>query len=67
MHFANSKPLVILACLISVCMIASSQSVEKVYSQNIRTAQFFKYGYPQGLPVYTLNSGDKLQLGFDDK
>ncbi|MEO5985333.1 MAG: DUF5103 domain-containing protein [Ferruginibacter sp.] len=66
MHFANSKPVFILSGLLLVCMIASSQSVEKVFSKNIRTAQFFKYGYPQGLAVYTLNSGDQLQLGFDD-
>ena len=43
-----------------------AQNTEKVYLPNIHTAQLFKYGDPTGLPVYSLNSGDRLQLGFDD-
>jgi hypothetical protein len=43
-----------------------SQGVEHIYRSNIHTAQFHKYGNQLGLPIYTLNSGDQLQLGFDD-
>lgn len=44
----------------------SAQQEEMVYKPNIKTVQLFQYGNQQGLPIYTLNSGDQLQLGFDD-
>ena len=44
----------------------TAQNVEKVYKSNIKTAQLFQYGNQQGLPVYNLNSGNKLELEFDD-
>ena len=43
-----------------------AQNIEKVYKSNIQTAQLFSYGNQQSLPVYTLNSGDRLELEFDD-
>ena len=43
-----------------------AQNVEKIYLPNIKTAQLFSYGNQQSLPVYTLNSSDKLELEFDD-
>lgn len=55
--------------LLGFCLLpynCFSQSVEKIYKSNIKTAQLYRYGYPQGLPVYTLNSNDQVQLGFDD-
>ena len=66
MNFAKIPRFFILLCLIISSPHCFSQNVEKVYKSNIQTAQLFKYGYPQGLPVYTLNSGDQLELGFDD-
>ena len=42
------------------------QVVSKMISNNIASAQLFSYGNQQGFPVYTLNSGQKLQLEFDD-
>ena len=45
---------------------ASAQQPDRVYKPNIRTVQLYQYGNQQGLPIYTLNSGDQLQLGFDD-
>jgi len=59
-----NRTLIFLFCLLS--QQSFSQNVEKIYKPNIRTAQLYKYGYPQGLPVYTLNGGEQLQLGFDD-
>ncbi len=55
--------------LIFICAFAGNlkaQNVERVYKSNIRTAQLFKYGNQQQLPVYNLNSNDKLELEFDD-
>lgn len=54
----------LLLCIFSVQ--AYSQNPEKVYNNNIQTAQLYKYGNPRGLPIYTLNSGDQVELGFDD-
>lgn len=66
MNFAASSRSFIFLWFCILSFQSFSQSVEKVYMPNIQTAQLFKYGYPQGLPVYTINSGDQVQLGFDD-
>jgi hypothetical protein len=53
-----------------ICCIAAAngfaQNVEKIYKPNIQTAQLFMYGNQQSLPVYALNSSDRLELEFDD-
>lgn len=46
--------------------ILRSQVVERTYRSNIRTPQLFLTGNQQGYPVLRLNSGDRLQLEFDD-
>ena len=43
-----------------------AQVVETVYLPKIKTVQLFEYGNQQGLPVYTINGGNKLELEFDD-
>lgn len=43
-----------------------AQKVEAIYKPYINTAQLYQYGNQQGMPIYTLNSGDRIQLGFDD-
>ncbi len=43
-----------------------AQVVEKIYKPYIATAQLYGYGNQQQLPVYRLNSTDRLQLEFDD-
>ncbi|RYG41999.1 MAG: DUF5103 domain-containing protein [Chitinophagaceae bacterium] len=43
-----------------------AQGVDPVYHSNIKTAQLTVYGAQQEMPVYRLNSGDRLELGFDD-
>ncbi len=50
------------------CLPFNSKAAEPdmIYKPYIRTVQLFQYGNQQALPVYTLNSGDQLQLGFDD-
>ena len=43
-----------------------AQEPDKIYKPNIATPQLFQYGNQLQLPVYTLNSGDRFQLEFDD-
>ncbi len=43
-----------------------AQQVEKIYKPYIKTAQLFSYGNQQGLPLYKLGGGNKLELEFDD-
>ena len=45
---------------------AKAQEPDRIYSPTIATAQLFKYGDQLSLPVYTLNSGDRFELEFDD-
>ncbi len=59
--------LLFLSCLaMLISMRIQAQVVERTYAPYICTAQLFPAGNQQGLPVYTLNSGGRLQLEFDD-
>ena len=51
-------------CLCAV--ISFARHVEKIYKPIIRTAQLFMAGNQQALPVYALNSTDRIELEFDD-
>lgn len=43
-----------------------AQLTDSVYRANIRSVRFHIYGDQEGLPVYNLNSSDRLELHFDD-
>ncbi len=45
---------------------AHTQVVDQIYNNNIRTVQFYPVGDQRGMPVYRLNSSDRLELEFDD-
>lgn len=45
---------------------SSGQTVERVYKSFIGSPQLYTQGNQQGLPVYMMNSDNKLQLEFDD-
>jgi hypothetical protein len=45
---------------------AHSQLPDHTYRANIRSVKLYKYGDIYGYPVLTLNSGDQLELHFDD-
>jgi hypothetical protein len=47
-------------------IVAFAQNTEQVYRDNIQTIQLFAYGNQQGLPVYTIEANNKLELDFDD-
>ena len=51
-------------CIISLHL--SAQKAEDIYKPYINTAQLFKYGNQQAMPILTLNSGDRMELDFDD-
>ena len=43
-----------------------AQQAEVIVKPNIQSIRFHTYGNQQGLPIYRLNSGDQLELHFDD-
>lgn len=43
-----------------------AQNVEQQFAKNIATIQLYEYGNQQGLPVYTINGNNQLELHFDD-
>lgn len=45
---------------------AAAQNVERVYKPFIRTAQLYVAGNQQSVPIVGLNTGDRLELEFDD-
>ena len=58
---------ILLVLLTLICINVFPQSnPEAIYKSNIRTVRFHGYRNQQSLPIYRLNSGDKLLLDFDD-
>lgn len=55
-----------LSLQISLSLVSFAQEPDKIYMPFIATAQLFQYGNQQQLPIYTLNSGDRFELEFDD-
>ena len=47
-------------------MASFSQVPDHVYKSSIRSVRFHMYGDQYSLPVYNINSGDQLELNFDD-
>jgi hypothetical protein len=56
--------------LFFVCFLCSqpafAQMRDAVYKENIKAVRFHMYGDQGSLPVYKINSGDQLELNFDD-
>ncbi len=62
----NCKDFFLYFFFILVSVETWAQEPDKTYKSNIATPQLFQYGNQLQLPVYTLNSGDRFQLDFDD-
>jgi Domain of unknown function (DUF5103) len=62
------KTVLIVICIVLVDKdIACAQAnPDNIYKANIHTVKFNVYGDQQTMPLYKLNSGDKLELHFDD-
>jgi hypothetical protein len=43
-----------------------AQNPERIYDNNIHSVRFHNYGDQQALPIYKLNSADRVELHFDD-
>ncbi|MEJ7585945.1 MAG: DUF5103 domain-containing protein [Ferruginibacter sp.] len=52
--------------LLLVQSLKSQKNPQGVFKNNIKAVRFHIYGDQQALPVYKLNSGDRLELHFDD-
>ena len=66
MNFIRKLPFAVLTFFCICSMLSQAQNVERVYKPNISTVQLFQYGNQQAMPIYRLNSGDQIELGFDD-
>src|ERR1700742_4868613 len=55
----------LLCCLFSA-LDGSPQTPDSIYSPVIRTPQLYLSGNQLGYPIIRLNSGDQLELHFDD-
>jgi hypothetical protein len=65
MHLFKSLPL--FAFLIQLMFSLQAQhNPEAIFKTNIAGVRFHIFGDQQGLPVYKLNSGERLELHFDD-
>jgi len=47
-------------------LLSFAQLPDAVYKSNIQCVRFHPYGDQTALPTYNLNSGDQLELNFDD-
>jgi hypothetical protein len=58
--------------IVSALLLLTTQLVDAqpnpnvIYDNNIKTVQFYSYGDQQSLPIYKLNSTDRIELHFDD-
>lgn len=55
--------------LMPICLLylgLKAQLVEQQFKSNLATIQLNEYGNQQGLPVYTINGSNQLELNFDD-
>jgi hypothetical protein len=65
MHVLKSFSFVVMAMLLLTSLQAQTNP-EAIVKPNIKAVRFHIYGDQQALPVYKLNSGDRLELHFDD-
>jgi len=66
MNFNRHRYIFIFAFFLMVVSNGLAQNVERIYMPFIKTPQLYVYGNQQALPVYQLNSSDRLELEFDD-
>ena len=49
-----------------IFLVRAQKNPEAIYQHNIQSVRLHVLGDQQGFPVYKLNSGDRLELHFDD-
>ena len=62
------KTVLIFACILLAGkdIVSAQPNPDNIYRSNIHSVKFTVYGDQQTMPLYKLNSGDKLELHFDD-
>src|SRR5450432_1409784 len=65
MHLFKSFSLATVSLLL-ILSLQAQKNPEAVFKTNIRSVRFHVNGDQLALPVYKLNSGDRLELHFDD-
>ncbi len=65
MHLFKSFSLATVSLLFTF-LLQAQKNPEAIFKSNIKAVRFHIYGDQQALPVYKLNSGDRLELHFDD-
>jgi hypothetical protein len=60
------KSLPVFVFIFSYLQITAQVNPDAVYSDKIRSIRFHVYGNQETMPIYKLNSSDKLELHFDD-
>lgn len=65
MRFLKTK---LAVCLFLLCCmnIVAQQNPDAIYNPSIKSVRFHMYGDQESMPLYKLNSSDKLELHFDD-
>lgn len=58
--------IILIVMLLCSALFTGAQITENIYRSNIQTAMLFPFGNQMGMPVIKLNSGDQLELHFDD-
>jgi hypothetical protein len=53
-------------CFLLPALFARAQQADHIYKPNIHSVKLYKYGDIYSYPVMSLNSGDQLELHFDD-
>ena len=56
----------VIVILMQVFSLYAQKNPEAILKSNIKAVRLHVYGDQQALPVYKLNSGDRLELHFDD-
>ncbi|HMI80118.1 MAG TPA: DUF5103 domain-containing protein [Ferruginibacter sp.] len=66
-NFGGRRKKYLLLSLFTLFTISCfAQDPEAIYKPNIQAVRFHMYGDQQSLPIYNINSGDQLELNFDD-
>lgn len=60
------KKIQLLLFIILFHAAAFAQMADAVYKDNIKAVRFHMYGNQESMPIYKMNSGDQLELNFDD-
>ncbi|MET0392515.1 MAG: DUF5103 domain-containing protein [Chitinophagaceae bacterium] len=65
-RYCRMRYLLLIGCLPGGLFAATAQLPDQVYQPNIRSVRLFKAGDMYSYPILALNSGDQLELHFDD-